>query len=413
MSSKRILKAENLSKVYHVKPTHGLASDSQHADKEFSALYNVSFELKRGDVMGVIGRNGSGKSTLLKILGQIIHPSSGKLSYSGRLMSILDIGSGFHPELSGRENAFMYGAMLGIPKREIQQRMDQIIAFSGIGRFFDEPVKFYSNGMYLRVAFSVAFFTNTDILILDEVLAVGDSEFMIKCHQRIREMIDHGLSIILVSHAMSDVLSLCNKCIWLDKGEVVQSGSPTDVVGAYLQSGWGAYSGEKRKSVTLIEWESDRGPSAEGFALHRVKVLNCPEDPDIDDGLEYNSPIRIEAEFSTIGNKKNFSLILILTDQYNVPFILSTHHFEDDLLFQEACLSSGRYRSHCTIPAKLLNVGAYKLQLKVIQDNLTEILDLPALLMFKISSKYPRQNKGLLATPITLASHLDWQTEAI
>jgi lipopolysaccharide transport system ATP-binding protein len=409
-----VLRASEIGKCYLLKD----AVDATVVDRRiehglFKAIDNISFDVFKGDVIGVIGRNGSGKSTLLKILGEIIHPSSGTLSYKGRLMSILDIGSGFHPELSGRENAFMYGAMLGIPKQEVRQRMSQIIEFSGIGSYFDEPVKYYSNGMYLRVAFAVAFFTNTDILVLDEVLAVGDAEFMIKCHQRIREMIGAGLSIILVSHSMSDIIGLCNKCIWLDKGKLIKSGSATDVVGAYLQSGWGALESDKQKSVTSIIWAEDKCPHAHGFFLRAVSVKNISDSEPKGEALDYNFPIRIECVFSTPLSGQNFSIVLILIDQYNVPIILSTHHFQQDNGFDEHQFNPGKYISYCTIPAQLLNVGAYKLQLRVIKDNLTEILDLPGLLMFKITSPFPRQNNALMATPITLASHLDWRTEAL
>lgn len=413
MAAEIVLKAEHLSKSYLMQKHSEANPDQRIVDGRFLALDDLSFELHKGDVLGVIGRNGSGKSTLLKILSQIIYPTSGRLSYKGRLMSILDIGSGFHPELSGRENAFMYGAMLGIPRKEIQDRLAQIISFSGIGSYFDEPIKYYSNGMYLRVAFAVAFFTNTDILVLDEVLAVGDAEFMIKCHQRIREMKESGLSIILVSHSMSDVLGLCNKCLWLDKGKMIKCGSPTDVVGAYLQSGWGAVKSDKDKSVTSIQWDSENNPSKEGFALHAVKVYQPNDVDNAEDGLDYNKPLRIEIAFSTIGYNQNFSPVLILIDRYNVPIMLSTHHFAKDDVFRENCFAPGQYIMYCTIPAQLLNVGAYKLQLRIVKDSITEVLNLPELLIFKITTRCARQNTVLLATPISLASYLDWQIETI
>jgi lipopolysaccharide transport system ATP-binding protein len=417
--SEIVLEAIGLSKTYKIQEKRFPAEqasalmDARNKDGHFLAIDNISFELHKGDVLGIIGRNGSGKSTLLKILAEIVHPSSGNLSYNGRLMSILDIGSGFHPELTGRENAYMYGAMLGIPKSEISARIGQIIDFSSIGHYFDEPVKYYSNGMYLRVAFSVAFFTNTDILLLDEVLAVGDAEFMVKCHQRIREMIGQGMSIILVSHSMSDIIRLCNKCIWLDKGKVARSGRASDVVAEYLKSGWGAFSSEVEKRATSITWDEENYPNAQGIYLHSMSVFNRPGGNDISDGLDYNFPIGIDIVFHTPLTDKNFSFVIIIIDQYNVPIISTTHHFEQDDLFLENRLGPGMYLSSLTIPAKLLNVGAFKLQLKVIIDNAVEIMDLPNLLLFKVNSYYPRQNNALLATPITLASHFAWKTESL
>lgn len=413
MSTEIVLKVEKLSKSYLMTEKSGVRSDQRIADGKFHALEQISFELRKGDVLGVIGRNGSGKSTLLKILSQIIHPSSGSLSYNGRLMSILDIGSGFHPELSGRENAFMYGAMLGIPRREIQERIDQIIAFSGIGSYFDEPVKYYSNGMYLRVAFAVAFFTNTDILVLDEVLAVGDAEFMIKCHSRIREMIESGLSIILVSHSMSDIIGLCNKCLWLDKGRLIKYGHSTDVVAAYLQSGWGAFSSEDQEKKNSIMWPCEKGPGAEGVTILALKVENSSDNSMPNGILDYNLPLKVSIEYLIAQANQNISFVFILSDQYNTPIILSTHHFEQDDLFKESILDPGQYISHCIIPEKLLNVGAYKLQVRVIKDNFVEILDLHDLLFFRVESTFARQNAALRATPITLAPFFDWQTNKL
>jgi lipopolysaccharide transport system ATP-binding protein len=412
--SEIVLEAIGLSKTYKIQekkfPAEQASAlmDARKKDGHFLAIDNISFDLHKGDVLGIIGRNGSGKSTLLKILAEIVHPSSGSLSYNGRLMSILDIGSGFHPELTGRENAYMYGAMLGIPKSEISARIGQIIDFSSIGDYFDEPVKYYSNGMYLRVAFSVAFFTNTDILVLDEVLAVGDAEFMVKCHQRIREMIGQGMSIILVSHSMSDIIRLCNKCIWMDRGKVAKSGWVSDVVASYLHSGWGA-SNSIDKNENCIIWEDDRMPNAEGIYLKSINIFNRTSAADFKNELDYNQPIGIDIVFQTSMFEQNYSFILIIIDQYNVPIILSAHHYQQDDLFRENKLGPGIFRCSCTIPAKLLNVGAFTIQLKVIKDNAIEIIDLPNLLLFRISSTYPRQHNALLATPITVAPYFEWE----
>jgi lipopolysaccharide transport system ATP-binding protein len=408
-----VLKAEHLSKRYRLNAAEHQELDDRVKDGCFYALKDLSFELRKGDVLGIVGRNGSGKSTLLKLLSGIVHPDSGSLSYRGRLMSILDIGSGFHPELTGRENAYMFGALLGIPKQEIKLRIPQIIDFSNIGSYFDQPVKYYSNGMYLRVAFAVAFFTRTDILVLDEVLAVGDSEFMVKCHQRIREMMADGLSIILVSHSMSDIIGLCNKCLWIDKGKLAKYGSATDVVGAYLQSGWGSFPEGRSLSANGMAWDLGSGPSTEDISITGLFVEHFPVMETKDHLMDYNQAIRLSVHYHATKSTQNCSFVFIISDQYNVPIILTTHHFEQDDVYRDHVIGPGFFKSYCTIPAKLLNVGMYKVQLRVIKDNTVEVLDVNNQLFFKVKSDHPRQNSALCSTPMSIAPVFEWNTEKI
>src|SRR6516225_7213443 len=203
--------------------------------EEFWALRDVSFEVKRGEVLGIIGRNGAGKSTLLKIFSRITEPTEGRVTIEGRVASLLEVGTGFHPELTGRENVYLNGAILGMTRQEIRNKFDEIVAFAEVEKFLDTPVKRYSSGMYVRLAFAVAAHLEPEILIVDEVLAVGDSEFQRKCLGKMDEVSRRdGRTVLFVSHNMGVVISLCPSATWLDKGMIVRSGNARDVIRDYL-----------------------------------------------------------------------------------------------------------------------------------------------------------------------------------
>ncbi|MDJ0703959.1 MAG: ABC transporter ATP-binding protein [Leptolyngbyaceae cyanobacterium MO_188.B28] len=210
---------------------------SQNRREEFWALKDVSFEIKQGDRVGVIGRNGAGKSTLLKILSRITEPTTGRIRIKGRVASLLEVGTGFHPELTGRENIFLNGAILGMSREEIKCKFDEIVAFAEIEQFLDTPVKRYSSGMYVRLAFAVAAHLEPEILIVDEVLAVGDAAFQKKCLGKMRDVSDEGRTVLFVSHNMGMLQELSEKSIWLDRGEVAYKGDVRESVSKYLSSG--------------------------------------------------------------------------------------------------------------------------------------------------------------------------------
>ncbi|HEV8433025.1 MAG TPA: ABC transporter ATP-binding protein [Thermoanaerobaculia bacterium] len=211
------------------------------------ALRDVSFAIHKGEAFGIIGRNGSGKSTLLKIISGILKPTSGTVAVNGRIAALIELGAGFHPEITGRENIFINGIMLGLTKREIESRFDSIVEFSGIRPFIDQPVKTYSSGMYVRLGFAVAVHVDPDVLLIDEVLSVGDEEFSQKCVAKIQEMKFRGVTLIFVTHQLDQVRNLCDRALWLDKGEALVIGDPVRVVDDYLQEVAGSKPGPQEE----------------------------------------------------------------------------------------------------------------------------------------------------------------------
>ncbi len=205
------------------------------ADASVVALKNVSFSVDRGEAFGIIGRNGSGKSTLLKLISGILKPTEGKVSVNGRIAALIELGAGFHPEITGRENIYINGIMLGLSRREIDQRFDKIVEFCGIAEFLDQPVKMYSSGMYVRLGFAVAVHVDPDVLLIDEVLSVGDEEFSARCVAKIQEMKYRGVTLLFVTHQLDQVRNLCDRALWLDHGQIEAIGDPMRVVDAYLQ----------------------------------------------------------------------------------------------------------------------------------------------------------------------------------
>lgn len=221
--------------------------------EEFRALDGVSFEIPRGEAVGILGRNGAGKSTLLKLLTRVAAPTRGRIELAGRVGSLLEVGTGFHPELTGRENVFLNGTLLGMRKSEIKQRFDEIVAFSGVEKFLDTPVKRYSSGMYVRLAFAVAAHLDTEILAVDEVLAVGDAEFQAKCLERMRSVAAEGRTVLYVSHQVQTVKTLCTSALFLEHGKLVMHGTVDDAIELYQTS---------RDRVAISQTDIDRRPGS-------------------------------------------------------------------------------------------------------------------------------------------------------
>lgn len=267
MHSNLALKLINVSKEYRIgtkkdgslRGTLASLFSKQNQSKEcFWALKDVSFEVEKGDVIGIIGRNGAGKSTLLKILSQITRPTEGKIEVNGRIASLLEVGTGFHPELTGRENVFLNGTILGMTRKEVASKFDEIVTFSGIEKFIDTPVKHYSSGMYVRLAFAVAAHLEPEILIIDEVLAVGDAEFQKKCLGKMKDVAGEGRTVLFVSHDLGAVESLCNKAVLLENGKVKTLGNTSDVLNAYILN-------NRQHEIDLSVIEARKGNAAIKF----------------------------------------------------------------------------------------------------------------------------------------------------
>jgi lipopolysaccharide transport system ATP-binding protein len=253
--------------------------------EEFAALSDVSFTVKQGEVLGIVGRNGAGKSTLLKILSRITEPSSGRVTLRGRVSSLLEVGTGFHPELTGRENIFLNGAVLGMTRQEIRKKFDEIVAFAEVEKFLDTPVKHYSSGMYVRLAFAVAAHLEPEILIVDEVLAVGDTEFQKKCLGKMNEVSrQQGRTVLFVSHNMEAVLKLCTSGIFFERGRVKAMGDAKSVVSTYLNS---------RPSVPRLIDFSGQTPS-EDFAKKARLVSVAPSEPTGSWSIPYGQPLAVD-----------------------------------------------------------------------------------------------------------------------
>jgi lipopolysaccharide transport system ATP-binding protein len=313
--------------------------------EEFWALQNINFEVQTGEVIGIIGHNGAGKSTLLKILSQITPPTKGEIVLRGRVGSLLEVATGFHPELSGRENIFLNGAILGMKKNEIIKKFDAIVEFAGIEKFLDTPVKYYSSGMYVRLAFSVAAHMEPDILIVDEVLAVGDAEFQKKCLGKMEDITKKkGRTILFVSHNMGAIKRLCNKCILLDKGNIVMNDLVDKVVDAYLHS-------ETGPTMTR-EWPDIN--KAPGDDIVRLCAIRVKQKNETTNTIDIRLPVGIEMEYEVI--KPGF----ILNPNYHFyneegvcVFVVG----DFDPAWQRKLRQKGRYISTAWIPGNLLSEG--------------------------------------------------------
>jgi len=246
--------------------------------EEFWALKDVSFQVNRGEVIGVIGRNGAGKSTLLKVLSRITEPTEGRIEITGRVASLLEVGTGFHPELTGRENIFLNGAILGMTRPEIRSKFDEIVAFSGIERFIDTPVKRYSTGMYVRLAFAVGAHLEPEILLVDEVLAAGDAEFQRKCLGRMRDVAGDGRTVLFVSHNIAAVRALCSRCLLLNGGRVTAAGAPSEVIAQYVSHETEALTfrraaaNDERPSITSATIEEIAAGAIPGERLLKIRL---------------------------------------------------------------------------------------------------------------------------------------------
>lgn len=312
------------------------------SQNQFWALQDVSFDVQPGEVVGIIGRNGAGKSTLLKILSRITEPTSGSASINGRVAALLEVGTGFHPELTGRENIYLNGAILGMNKRRIQKKFDEIVSFSELEQFIDTPVKRYSNGMRVRLAFSVAAYLEPEILMVDEVLAVGDMEYQKKCVGKIHDVSKGGRTVLFVSHNMPAISRICSRAILLDQGRIIYQGTAVEVVKKYMHS--------SLANAAHREWEEDNAPGAHGFKLLSVSLTGADGQALSTLDIEKGFSLRIKYQIRKAGMK--FRCMANFYSQGVCAFPA----FEQTSFFHE---KSGGYVAIVNIPGNMLAEGEY------------------------------------------------------
>jgi ABC-type polysaccharide/polyol phosphate transport system ATPase subunit len=345
------------------------------------SLRDVSFSVGDGEALGIVGRNGAGKSTILKILAGITSPTLGASRTRGRVAALLEVGTGFHPELTGRENVYFNGAILGLSRRDIVRKFDQIIDFAGTARFLDTPIKRYSSGMQLRLAFAVAAHLEPDVLVVDEVLAVGDAEFQRKCVRRMAEAEEEGRTVVFVSHDLETLTRLCRRGLWLDAGEIVDSGPTGEVVRGYLTSGWSS----PASGTKVVR----SGP----VTVRDVRVLSADGTPST--ALMRDDPLRIQVEFDLAEEVPGLDIALYVTTHSGIKVFdeaLSDHGLER--------LPPGAYCAELAVPP-VLNVGDFSVGLwlgTVHEDLIHE----PAAVSFTLSGSGHDRPDRLLALGLPL-----------
>ncbi|GAB3820327.1 ABC transporter ATP-binding protein [Pontibacter rugosus] len=329
----------------------GTASPDAGTDQLW-ALRHINFEVMQGESMGIVGSNGSGKSTLLKIISRIVKPTKGTVRGRGKISSLLEVGTGFNKELTGRENIYISGYILGMGKAEVAAKFDEIVAFSGIEEFIDTPVKRYSSGMYVRLAFAVAAHLEPDILIVDEVLAVGDADFQKKCLGKMREVSQsEGRTILFVSHNMQAINTLCDRAIWLDKGKMREIGPSSTVVNKYIAS--------LQKFKLNQTWRTpDEAPGNDKIRFKKVSIT--PHLEHSDGIIDVRTPLTVTFQFWNMLEEVNISIGLVLFS-YSGDCIF-------DLLSPATVCQKGLVEGECTIPGNFLNDGSYYISIHVARD---------------------------------------------
>jgi len=321
---------------------------------DFWALRGVSFGVKQGEVVGIIGRNGAGKSTLLKLLSRITVPTKGAIYLKGRISSLLEVGTGFHPELTGRENIFLNGTILGMRKAEITRKLDEIITFSGIEHHIDTPVKRYSSGMAVRLGFAVAAHLEPEILIVDEVLAVGDAEFQRKCTGKMKDVAGHGRTVLFVSHNMVAIRALCTRAIWLDEGRVRMDGPVQEVVDAYL----GAYN---ENSNEVVWHDPTEAPGNEQARLLNVAVRPASGK----DVFQWEDAVDVEIGLENLAIDDGDLTITVHLLNGDEVVVMSTNLMENR---PDVRLDRGRHQLKFRFPAHLFNAGPYTMNILVVRQ---------------------------------------------
>lgn len=365
----------------------------QRTGSIFWALREVGFEMRQGEVLGIIGRNGAGKSTLLKLLSRITKPTSGLIRMKGRTASLLEVGTGFHPDLTGRENIFLNGAILGMRKAEIAAQLDEIIAFSGIQHHIDTPVKRYSSGMKVRLGFAVAAHLEPEILIVDEVLAVGDAEFQRKCLGKMKDVSRSGRTILFVSHNMVAVQSLCPRSIWLHEGRVRMDGPSPEVVQAYLH--------EFAVQRDSVHWTGVERPGNELLRLTGVDVRPRGDGPLITTA----TPLRVMIGFENLAvHDGDLNIGIDLYNADDAQVLTST--IRDWPGLEGWAALPGQNSIECHVPAPFLNTGIHRVAVNVFRSNKV-IFRVEDAVAFEVHDG-PRQGEWFGRKPGVVHPHLEW-----
>jgi len=417
------IRGENLSKLYYIgkkqkkhetlrdvladvfmapfrragKLLRGQATGAAELDETIWALKDVSFEVKRGEAVGIIGRNGAGKSTLLKVLSRITEPTVGFADIYGRVGSLLEVGTGFHPELTGRENIYLNGAILGMKRVEIERKFDEIVAFAEVDKFIDTPVKHYSSGMYLRLAFAVAAHLEPEILLVDEVLAVGDAAFQRKCMGKMGDVAKEGRTVLFVSHNMGAITQLCEWALWLDGGRIELTGPSSDVVAAYLSSGTEGHATWKPSSAPLADCE---------VRLKSARLLSVDDQPTTT--VNFNDQLEVEIAYEVVDPVRNLFIAYRVIDALgNIIF----ESMDTDTTDLKGCVREpGQYLSVCKIPGGLLKPGYYQLSVLSFIERVRVIEHYEGVLAFDVSAVGYRLNDKRLGvvTPV-----LEWEVSRV
>jgi lipopolysaccharide transport system ATP-binding protein len=375
--------------------------------EEFWALKNINLEIKEGERLGIIGRNGAGKTTLLKVLSRITEPNAGRAVVRGRVASLLEVGTGFHPELTGRENIFLNGSILGMSRQEIKRKFDEIIAFAEVENFLDTPVKRYSSGMYVRLAFAVAAHIEPEVLVVDEVLAVGDAEFQKKAMGKMESVSKQGRTILFVSHNMSSISTLCDRAILLENGSIKEDGDASEVIKYYLDT-------RSSNNSNFVWQDLDKAPGNDIMRLHSARIVSSSgkiiSDIDIKDDL------KIEINYWNLKDGTKMWVGVHVFNTMDVHVFASSNLHSNSIIPDELWNSpqpKGLYRTECTIPGRLLNEGVYFINIAIGNNVLNVIAHEERVLEFNIVDTISQFQKAGKAHGGIIRPQLGWKTEAI
>jgi lipopolysaccharide transport system ATP-binding protein len=422
MSSDRVVSAERVAKRYRLgeRESYGALRDvlagaftapfrrrdHRAAPTELWALDDVSFVLERGEVLGLIGANGAGKSTLLKVLSRITEPTKGRVVLRGRVGSLLEVGTGFHPELTGRENIMLNGTILGMRRAEIVRRFDEIVEFAGVQKFLDTPVKRYSSGMQVRLAFAVAAHLEPEILLVDEVLAVGDAEFQQKCLGKMRDVTREGRTVIFVSHNLAAVRSLCKRALVLSKGRLVFDGATEDAVHRYLGHGGGAAAATvEGEALRLHVGKSKLYGDEPFFECTRIAVLDEEGVPSTE--FSSDDAITVTVDYRVFRPVPALRVLVTLTDENQVP-VLRTETLDDPGGDGPMRLEPGSYRSVVTLPRGLFGDAELDLNVSLIAE-VNQVVDYAAVAAIAVRFA---GHAGNMRGNALLRPQLEWRTES-